>query len=118
MGELEELATYTFTAMGKPQVKQRPRMTRSGRTYTPKATLEAERIIAEQYDGPLFEGPLRVEVVYLNDQQHITITELTDWDNISKLRGDLDNYVKTLDGLNKVAWNDDRQIKEIRAVML
>jgi len=33
------------------------------------------------------------------------------------LRGDLDNYVKlTLDALNGVAWEDDRQVVRISAV--
>ena len=34
----------------------------------------------------------------------------------SKLRGDLDNYVKLLmDGLNGVAWLDDKQVIVVRA---
>jgi Holliday junction resolvase RusA-like endonuclease len=92
-------------------------MTRSGRTYTPQATLEAEAQLREQYDGPLFEGPIAVRVEYYADRQVITINELSDWNNESKLRGDLDNYLKVLDGLNKYAWNDDRQIKHLTGVL-
>lgn len=111
--------SYTFTAFGKPKSKERPRMTRSGRTYTPQATLQAEARIREQYDGPLFEGPLKVEIRYLADQQEITIIELVDWDNISRLRADVDNLVKcSLDALNKYAWNDDSQVKSITAMKL
>jgi Holliday junction resolvase RusA-like endonuclease len=33
------------------------------------------------------------------------------------LRGDIDNYVKTvLDGLNGTAWEDDIQVVEVTAV--
>lgn len=92
-------------------------MTRSGRTYTPQATLEAEALLGEQYDGPLFEGPIAVSVEYFADRQIITITEIEDWQNESRLRGDLDNYLKILDGLNKIAWNDDRQIKRLAGVI-
>lgn len=110
--------SHTFVAHGKPQVKQRPRMTRRGKAFTPQATLEAEQALAAQYDGPYFEGPLSVEIEYLNDRQTITITEIADWENRSKLRGDLDNYIKLLDGLNGVAWADDRQVKHVTARML
>jgi Holliday junction resolvase RusA-like endonuclease len=40
-------------------------------------------------------------------------------DEKSKLRGDLDNMVKTaLDALNGKAWADDRQVVKISAVKL
>ena len=105
---------YSFTAEGKPKTKQRPRMTRRGRVFTPQETLEAERIIAEQYNGPIFEGPIALIISYGNDHQQITIMPLTTFDNESKLRGDLDNYIKlTSDALNGIAFQDDRQIKLI-----
>lgn len=35
---------------------------------------------------------------------------------VDKNAGDLDNYVKSiLDGCNKIAWNDDRQVIELHA---
>jgi Holliday junction resolvase RusA-like endonuclease len=113
------LKRHEFTAFGKPKSKERPRMTRSGRTYTPKATLEAEAKLRAQYDGPVFEGPIRVDIEYLNDQTTVIITELDDWENISKSRADIDNLAKlTLDALNGIAWNDDSQVKRITAVKL
>jgi len=108
---------HTFTVYGKPKVKQRPRMTRRGRVFTPAATLEAEAVIREHYDGPLFEGPIEVEVHYYKDRQVITIRDITDWENESKLRGDCDNYLKCLVGLNNHAWVDDRQIKRLTGVI-
>lgn len=82
--------------------------------FTPKATLEAEEIIAAQYAGPKFEGPIAIEIIYEKDNQKITITELEGFENEARLRGDLDNYIKlTLDALNGIAFIDDRQIKYI-----
>jgi len=108
---------YTFSVQGKPRVKQRPRMTRTGRTYTPKATLDAEQNIRDHYDGPMFEGPVKVIIVYTRDSQEITISDIQ-WENTSKIRGDVDNLVKcTLDGLTGVAWEDDRIVKQIVALI-
>lgn len=96
-----------FTVMGRPQAKQRPRLYR-GTAYTPEATKNYEMKMRNAYvdtheDKEPFEGDLYVEVwVYFNKKNH----------------GDLDNYVKCLDGLNKVAWHDDKQIKEIHAYLI
>jgi|LakMenEpi03Aug12_release.lakeMendotaPanAssembly.Ray.scaffolds.fasta_scaffold03005_20 Holliday junction resolvase RusA-like endonuclease len=107
------MTEYSFIAEGKPQVKQRPRMTRRGRAYTPKATHDAERAIADQYSGPLFTTPVHVEVCYAKDHQAIFISEM-DYEVIKSLRGDIDNYLKlTLDGLNGVAWEDDGLVKSV-----
>lgn len=105
---------YSFIAEGRPQVKQRPRMTRRGRVFTPEKTLLAEQALAEQYAGPLFVGPLALEMCFGLDHTSIHISELT-YEPIKGLRGDLDNYVKLVDGLNGIAWEDDRQIKSIYA---
>lgn len=108
------MTEYSFVAWGKPQVKQRPRMTRRGRVFTPAATLDAEATLREQYDGPLFEGPVSLEMRFSADHTAITITEL-DYEPIKSLRGDIDNYIKLIDGLNGVAWIDDRQVKSVYA---
>jgi len=104
---------YKFIAEGKPAVKQRPRMTRRGRAYTPQATHDAEQALAAQYDGPIFEKHVHVEIRYSKDHQAVVIEEL-DATVIKSLRGDIDNYVKlTLDALNGVAWTDDSIVKSI-----
>jgi crossover junction endodeoxyribonuclease RusA len=98
----------------KPTPKGRPRMTRYGRVFTPKTTLEAEAFIAQKYDGPQYEGTVQVECVFTPEGTSVTLTPLTS--EQSKLRGDLDNYVKLLmDGLNGVAWADDKQVTVIKA---
>jgi len=96
----------------RPKAKQRPRMTRTGRTYTPTQTKEYEQSIADAYSGVLFaKGPLHVTLIFDNDKTEITIQSVQDESNPSKLRGDIDNYAKSvLDGLNGIAYTDDRQI--------
>jgi len=85
-------------------------MTRRGRVFTPATTLLAESIIKSYYRGPLYQGPVQVMVSYGTTEQTINITPLTGRVP-SKLRGDIDNYLKlTLDGLNGVAFLDDKQV--------
>lgn len=103
----------------KPKVKQRPRLGKGGRVFTPKATQEYEALIAEMYNGPLFTGPLEMNLTFGRDWIEVDIFEFGGFANDSKLRGDLDNYIKSItDGLNEVAYGDDRQIKRIHAEIL
>jgi Holliday junction resolvase RusA-like endonuclease len=84
--------------------------------YTPSKTVEAEKAIAAAWDGPVFEGEVAVHIV-VDKEGTAVIVERIDIDKKSSLRGDLDNYVKTvLDGLNGVAWKDDSQVAKITAV--
>ena len=100
---------HAFIVEGRPKPKGRPRMTRKGRVYTPKDTLEYEAKIAEAYDGPMF--------AYTPEYQTIEIEELPDAK--SKLRFDLDNAIKaTLDGLNGIAYPDDNLVYHIEATKL
>lgn len=104
---------------GKPHPKERPRFTtRAGKgvAYTPPKTVAAEKAIADAWDGPMFEGELAVHVV-VDTEGTAIIVERVDLDAKSKLRGDLDNYLKTvLDGLNGVAWRDDSQVVKITGI--
>ena len=48
---------YRFKIPGRPKSKSRPRFAR-GRAYTDKKTLDAEKRVAELYDGPYYEEPV------------------------------------------------------------
>lgn len=81
--------------------------------YTPKATHDAEDRIAEAYrkaGGPNWPGPVRVIAEFYPDGQNVAIERA---EHTSSLRGDIDNYVKTLlDGLQKGgAFNDTRVVE-------
>jgi crossover junction endodeoxyribonuclease RusA len=112
---MEKKVKHTTTINTAPKVKQRPRMTRRGRVFTPKETLEFENTIKEAWDGPTFESPVSVDIILYKDKIKITVTE-QEPKKKSPLRGDIDNYVKAiLDGLNGSAFVDDRQVVSIKA---
>lgn len=97
-----------------PHAKQRPRVYGKVAT-TPAATKKAEKAIAEAFidaapDLQMFDGPVAVELVLHGDRFEIEIYEVPPYE-IRRLKGDIDNYMKTiLDALNGVAWEDDKQI--------
>jgi crossover junction endodeoxyribonuclease RusA len=93
----------------KPVPKGRPRMTRRGRVFTPQRTLEAEALVREAWGARRkFDGSVGIEITFSNDGTHIRVFP---YEGESKLRGDIDNYIKTImDGLNGCAWDDDKQV--------
>ena len=115
MPSVRKKKKHTVTIGGRPTPKGRPRLGRRGRVFTPEKTLIAEAAIRETWDGPLWEGPVWIEVCFYPDHTTVTVGESTD-QPVCKLRGDIDNYVKTLmDGLNGVAWLDDKQVYKVVA---
>lgn len=75
--------------------------------------MDFEARIAEAWDGPKFTGPVSVEIALRKDSIRITIKELDVAP--TPLRGDVDNYAKSiLDGLNNVAYVDDKQVRELK----
>lgn len=60
-----------------------------------------------------FDYPCEVTAVFFPDKVRLWIAR-TDTGWVSNPRGDLDNLMKTLgDGLNGVAWRDDKLIKHL-----
>lgn len=102
----QAVESFSFTLQGPPQPKQRARAGRGGRFYTPLETRAYEKAIkrvASLTAGSSWGrgGIYRVHVhaVFANNHPR-----------------DLDNLVKSvLDGMNGVAWHDDRQVFETSA---
>lgn len=84
---------------GRPVPKQRPRFTRTGHIYTPQGTKDYEDFVGwkakEVIKEPL-EGDIALYIrVYVN----------------RNVFADIDNIAKAImDGLNGVAYKDDRQV--------
>ena len=107
----------TITIPGKPFAKQRARFSRrQGRAFTPAKTVAFENLVQaiglENFSEPL-EGPVKIAVLAIfepppswskkKQAEHIgkPHTQTPDFDNIQKA---------VCDGLNRVAFADDRQI--------
>jgi len=105
-----------FTINAKPQPKQRPRVTRYG-TYTPKQTVEYERLIGWEYlanKGKKHVGAinLSIRVVFKipKSRKDLIVGQS------HTQRPDLDNICKSVtDSLNGLAYDDDGQISTINA---
>lgn len=110
----KKLQEHSIIIETRPVPKGRPRLGRRGRVFTPEKTLQAEALVRGAWDGPTFEGPVWISIMFTTTEIHITVGEMETAN--SKLRGDVDNYVKTvMDGLNGAAWIDDKQVHHIEA---
>ena len=107
---------------GKPKGKQRPRVVR-GHAFTPQQTKDYELMIANLYKamhGKMIDGYVRVEIypLYLvpkkctkKKREQIERKEI-----LPAVKPDIDNIIKiVLDGLNGVAYKDDKQVIEVKA---
>ena len=109
---------FEFKIPGKPQAKGRPRVSRQGHVYTPKATREAEALV--KFYGMTairkpIEDPLTMRIrfgmpipkAFSKKQRQLIQNGLLHHCKVP----DLDNLAKlVLDGLNGVAYVDDKQI--------
>lgn len=118
----DELSTLRFVVEGVPVPKARPRVTKTGRTYTPEKSAAYERLVRHialssmQKSGlSLAETSVFVEVV-----AYMPIP--ASWPRKKRIgallggirpivRPDLDNIVKSvLDACNGVVYGDDSQV--------
>ena len=111
-----------FTIPGAAKAKDRPRINRNtGRVYTPGATSKYEKLVKESYgDNLCFEDQFisikilfkfEVPKSYSKKKRSEALAG-----NLRPTKADIDNYIKSvLDGLNKVAFLDDRYICSIAA---
>ena len=116
-----DMKNIIFFVNGEPKGKGRPRFTKAGHAYTDAKTKQYELLVMESYldasDGYKFTSPVRVTIMahfkppkkskkvvgdMLNG--HILPTKKPDVDNIAKI---------ILDGLNRVAWDDDTQVVDL-----
>ena len=103
-----------FNVFGKPRGKQRPRLCSvDGRNivYTPKQTIEYEKLIKASYIASskvFFERNIPIEINILAYFFHKSSIEF------ATKKPDADNIIKiVLDALNKVAFYDDAQVSKI-----
>ena len=111
-----------FTISGAAKAKQRPRINRNtGRIYTPNATHKYEKAVKEAYgDNHFFDGEYISIKILFKFKIPKSYTKKQHSDALGGIlrpsRADIDNYIKSvLDGLNKVAYSDDRYIYKIEA---
>lgn len=112
---LNKRPSFEFDIPLKPKAKGRPRKGKHG-FYTDRATKEYEEAVGLAYQaagGKKFDGNLMISVMFTRENMHVVITSVKEE---SSLRGDLDNYLKSLlDGLNGIAYEDDGQVVSIKA---
>ena len=107
---------YMFRCEMEPVAKARPRITRSGRTYTPAKTANAETVLRtamRKFAAGKSEFPLNVAC-------HVTINFFMKRPTSKKkaehvtVRPDLDNYLKlVMDAGNGILWKDDSYVTKI-----
>ena len=111
-----------FIIPGPAKAKQRPRINKNtGRIYTPNTTHKYEKAVKEAYrDNYFFDSEyISIKILFkfkipksYTKKQHSEALAGT----LRPSRADIDNYIKSvLDGLNKVAYSDDRYIYKIEA---
>lgn len=112
-----------FNVPGEPKGKGRPRFTKSGHTYTPKGTVDYEKLVKlsyrQQVGNTVFEKgvPLRIEVdVYFSTPKSVskkTYEKMIAGAVKPAKKPDVDNILKIIaDALNGLAYHDDAQIVE------
>lgn len=92
----------TFTLLGRPVPKARPRIGKNGRVYTPSATKEAESMIGWFWrvaGGTMVDGDVKAVLEF-----HCPDRRKVDVDNLTKT---------VLDALNGLAYRDDAQITRL-----
>jgi Holliday junction resolvase RusA-like endonuclease len=108
-----------FSVEGDPVGKQRPRFTKTGRTYTPKKTSDYEGMIADKAMvamGPAtpLETPVAV-YIYINHAIPASYSKKRKEDCLNRFerpkKPDLDNVAKAyLDAMNGIVYKDDVQV--------
>ena len=115
-----------FEFLGQPIAKQRPRVTRSGRAYTPSKTVNYEALVRYTYQSQYGQteplaGLIEAHITAIfpvpkSYSKKKTTALLAGSRNYDK-KPDCDNLAKiVLDALNGIAYNDDSQITSLHIV--
>lgn len=116
------MKTIFFTVFGDPKGKARPKFAKIGnfmKAYQPREQHEAENYIRMSYleaaKGEYFFGPIALKVMAFisipKSTSKIKRTDMLTGLIRPVIKPDYDNIVKSVaDALNKVAYEDDRQI--------
>jgi len=116
------MTTYELTIPGEPMTKARPRITKTGIAFTPKATKEYETFVRELFFHKhkilLLEGAVKAEIaayfpIPKSASKKLKALMATEQHPHTKNK-DADNIAKAiLDALNGVAYADDKQVAEL-----
>ena len=111
----------SFTVEGEVIPKGRPRMTRSGRVYTPKRTKDYEmkvKLAAKRafVGKSVIEGPVFVELIIFRKIPEAKVGKGLEG-KFCDVGADIDNCQKSIfDGVNGSGiWVDDRQVAMVTA---
>lgn len=120
--------TITFTVPGEPKGKGRPRFAKRGnhvQTYTPDATASYENLVKVMYynvaKNTKLEGPVSIRIDAFfgipKSKPKKLQQEMREHKVRPTIKCDVDNIVKIiLDGLNDVAFDDDKQVVQLTAL--
>lgn len=117
----------SFRVDGKPQAKQRPRFTKQGHVYTPPETTNYEKLIKvsyrEQCGQITLKNAIRADItVSVSIPKSISkkkFWEMQEGNIYPTKKPDCDNIIKSiLDGLNGVAYEDDKQVVKVSCIKL
>lgn len=113
------MSTVTFTILGKPASKGRPRFSTAGgyvRSYTPAKTIEYENLVRMEWEksgAKKLEGAISATIYcYFPIPKSVSKKKRTALDGTAYTKKpDCDNIAKIiLDALNGIAYDDDSQI--------
>lgn len=111
------------TVEGKIKGKARPRFnTKTGRTFTPGDNIQYEnwvRLCYKEQDGRYFDGAVRATIiVYYKVPKSYSkkrVQAIKEGLDHPQKKPDSDNVAKIiLDSLNKIAYEDDSQVVELK----
>lgn len=118
------MKAQVFKIPGKVQAKQRPRFSK-GRVYTPQETANYEVLVKWCYKEQAYRngwnmlnGSIRCEIdIFMpipKSSSKVKKMLMESFKIRPKVKPDIDNCIKSiLDGLNGVAYQDDKQVVEV-----